>query len=324
MDSDVKEKMKQHKTIRVIRGCPCFKVFGDEKLCVNDDSILELDVMEMDPSFFNLHTTKESLEKEKADKGNLCYLCIYSNYPDNRVYCISQGWNLRIHGKDVRADELEDAMQFLSTTDKSASAELCSDCLYKFLLTLGESFTDIMSETEKMEEIKKYVDEFSIMIAIKLSETDDQMGAIGQLEDKGEELDHVAIIQRYLIQLQDQQNEYVKIHERLEREDAPCWILDLIEERQKLARLEFQFYSQVLLLRSITDFHLVIKVLYFILETSSRILALNSDIHSKIPSEEFIEKSKYDGELAILLNYKSKGRAIEHNFGNILQILGRL
>ena len=324
MGLDVKEKTDPQKTIRVIRGCPCFKVFGDEELCVNDDTILELDVMEMDPSIFSFHTTKESLEREKTDKGNLCYLSIYTNYPDNRVYCISQGWNLRIHGKDVKADDLEDAMKFLSTTDKSASAELCSDCLYKFLLTLGESFTDVMSESEKMEEIKRYVDEFSIKIAIKLSETDERMASIQNSEERNEAIDRFEIVRRYLVQLQDQQKQYSKIHDSLQKMGAEKWVLDLIEDREKIVRLEFRFYTQVLLLTSIEDFHLIMKMLYFILDSSSRILELNSDIHSKINSEEFIRTSKHYEELTILLNYRDKSRDIEHNFGNILQILERL
>ncbi len=324
MGLGVKDKIEPPKTVRVIRGCPCFKVFGDEQLCVNDDTILELDVMEIDPSLFGFNPTKESLEKEKANKGNLCYLCIYANYPDNKVYCVSQGWNLRIHGKDVKADELKDAMKFLSTTDKSASAELCSDCLYKFLLTLGESFTDVMSKEEKMEEIKRYVDEFSVKVAINLSETDEQMETVEKAEQNGEEMDPFDIIQGYLLQLQDQQNQYMEIQKNLEKQEAEKWILDLISDREKLSRFEFQFYSQVLLLRNISDFHLVIKVLHFILDTSSRILALNSDLHTRINSQEFIEKKICHEEQTIFLNYKRKARAIEHNFGNILQILGRL
>jgi hypothetical protein len=48
----------------------------------------------------------------------------------------------------------------------------------------------------------------------------------------------------------------------------------------------------------------------------------NADIYAKINSEEFIHTSKHYEELTILLNYRNKSRDIEHNFGNILQILG--
>ncbi|MFX1369432.1 MAG: hypothetical protein ACFFAY_12610, partial [Promethearchaeota archaeon] len=115
-------------SIKIVRGCPCYKVFGDEKLCVNDDSVLEIDAIELDPALFAFHKDKESMKEEQAADGNVCYTSIYVNYPDNRVYCISQGWILRIHDRDVLGDDLEDALQFLSTKDLTASAEICSEC----------------------------------------------------------------------------------------------------------------------------------------------------------------------------------------------------
>ncbi|MGQ4871610.1 MAG: hypothetical protein ACP6IT_07220, partial [Candidatus Thorarchaeota archaeon] len=162
-------------SIRLVRGCPCLKVFGNETLCVNNDEVLEVNVIEIDPSIFSFHTDKESIEKERAEEDNVCYAAIYINYPDNRVYCISQGWVLRIHGRDVPASDLEDALQFLSTKDLSASAEVCSECLYKFLLTLADTFADTMTKQEKTAEVKKYVDKFSLMIAVKHSQVDNLM-----------------------------------------------------------------------------------------------------------------------------------------------------
>jgi len=72
----------------------------------------------------------------------------------------------------VPGDDLEDALQFLSTKDLSASAEICSECLYKFILTLADTFSDMLSRKEKTDEIKRYVDKFSLMIAIKHSQMD--------------------------------------------------------------------------------------------------------------------------------------------------------
>ncbi|MFX1264424.1 MAG: hypothetical protein ACFFH0_03545, partial [Promethearchaeota archaeon] len=94
--------------IRLIRGCPCYKVFGDEKLCVNDDKVLEIEAIEIDPQLFSFHTNKESMKQEQAVDENVCYTSVFVNYPDNRVFCISQGWILRIHGRDVPGDDLED------------------------------------------------------------------------------------------------------------------------------------------------------------------------------------------------------------------------
>ncbi len=313
----------EQSAIRVVKGCPCFKVFGDERLCVNNDDILEVEVMEIDPSIFAIHKDKESIAQELAQDENVCYASIYINYPDNKVYCISQGWTLKIHGKDVPGNDLEDALQFLSTKSDE-SAEICSECLYKFILTLADTFADLMTRKEKTDEVKRYVDKFSLMIAVKLSQMDELMTSIGTEEDVDKGVDHFSFLREYLVQLLDQQQKWRKLHHQLEASDEDKWLIDLVKMREKLARLEFQFYSQTLQLRDINDFHLLIRMLKHVLESSTEILKLNEKIHEMIRSKDFLEKAQVDERLRYLKSYAEKSRAIEHNFGNILQILSRL
>ncbi|MFW9849201.1 MAG: hypothetical protein ACFFF4_08670 [Candidatus Thorarchaeota archaeon] len=311
-------------SIRVVRGCPCYKVFGNERLCVNDDDVLEVEVIEVDPSLFAFNLDKESMEKERAQEGNICYAAIYVNNPDNKVYCISQGWVLRIHGKDVPGNDLEDALQFLSTKDLTDSAEICSECLYKFILTLADTFSDLMTRKEKTDEVKKYVDKFSLMIAVKHSQMDEMMNPIGTEDEIDEGIDHFAFLRSYLVQLLEQQQSWHELCEELKRTEAEPWFSELVANREKLARLEFQFYSQTLQLRDIADFHLMIKMLQFVLKTSSEILKVNQEIHDVIRSKEFSRAVKSDNRLDILSSYGTKSRTVEHNFGNILQILSKL
>ena len=317
-------KPEQTSSIKLVRGCPCYKVFGDEKLCVNNDSVLEIDAIEIDPSIFSFHYNKDSMEEEQATDGNVCYASIYVNYPDNKVYCISQGWVLRIHGQDVPGNDLEDAMQFLSTKEISSSAEICSECLYKFILTLGDTFADALSEKEKTDEVKKYVDKFSLMIAVKHSQTDDMMEPIGTEDDIEEGVDHFEFLRNYLVQLLDQQNFWNNLAQELSEEDAEEWIQNLVSMRERLARVEFQFYSQTLQLRDINEFHMLIKMLQYVLMSSDEILDLNESIHSEIRSDKFRQLTEIDDRLDTLTGYAEKSRTIEHNFGNILQILTKL
>jgi hypothetical protein len=299
-------------------------VFGDEKLCVNNDSVLEIDAIEIDPSIFSFHPDMDSMEEERATDGNVCYASIFINYPNNKVYCISQGWVLRIHGQDVPGNDLEDAMQFLSTKEISSSAEICSECLYKFILTLGDTFSDLLTEKEKTDEVKKYVDKFSLMIAVKHSQTDQRMEPIGTEDDIEEGIDHFQFLRNYLVQLLEQQNYWAKFGNDLHDEEADAWMQELVQMRERLDRLEFQFYSQTLQLRDIQEFNMLIKMLQYILLSSDEILALNTEIHSKIRSEKFRELSGTDERFSILGEYAEKSRTVEHNFGNILQILTKL
>ena len=100
--------------------------------------------------------------------------------------------------------------------------------------------------------------------------------------------------------------------------------MHLVRERERLARLEFQFYSQTLQLRDINDFNLLIKMLQYILRTSDEILEINEKIHAEIRSERFNVIAKKDERIAVLAKYAEKSRTVEHNFGNILQILYKL
>jgi len=317
-------KQEEQGTIKLIRGCPCYKVFGDEKLCVNNDSVLEIDAIEIDPSIFSFHADKDSMVEERATEGNVCYASIFINYPNNKVYCISQGWVLRIHGQDVPGNDLEDAMQFLSTKEISSSAEICSECLYKFILTLGDTFSDLLTEKEKTDEVKRYVDKFSLMIAVKHSQTDQMMEPIGTEDDIEEDIDHFQFLRNYLVQLLEQQNYWAKFGNDLENEGADSWMQELVQMRERLDRFEFQFYSQTLQLRDIQEFNMLIKMLQYILRTSDEILALNNEIHDKIRSQQYRELSGTDERFQILGEYAEKSRTVEHNFGNILQILTKL
>ncbi len=276
------DESSSRRSIRIVRGCPCFKIFGDERLCVNDDNVLEMDVIEVDPTLFEFHMDKAAMDNERADADNVCYCSVYINYADNRVYCISQGWAIRIHNRDVRGQDLEDALQFLSTKDVSQSAEICSECLYKFLLTLSDQFADTMTKKEKTDEIKRYVDKFSIMIAVKHSQTDPTMRPIGTEADYREDLDRFDFLRNYLVQLLDQQTHWSELAGSAKQNIGDPWLVELLRDREMLARLEFQFYSQTLQLRDLHDFNLMIKMLSLILRTADDILTVNKRIHDKI------------------------------------------
>ena len=37
--------------LRLVRGCPCMKEFGEERVCINDDDVLHVKSIILDPSF---------------------------------------------------------------------------------------------------------------------------------------------------------------------------------------------------------------------------------------------------------------------------------
>jgi hypothetical protein len=171
--------------------------------------------------------------------------------------------------------------------------------------------------------VKRYVDKFSLMIAVKASQTDKMMEPIGTEDDIEEGVDHFEFLRKYLVQLLEQQHSWTELLSEFTDEEEK-WLRQIVEERVRLARLEYQFYSQTLQIRDIYDFNMLIKMLQFILKTSNDILDLNEQIHAEIRSRAFREKAESDSRLEILASYGEKSRTVEHNFGNILQILSKL
>ncbi|MHA2067786.1 MAG: hypothetical protein ACXABY_25770, partial [Candidatus Thorarchaeota archaeon] len=146
---------------------------------------------------------------------------------------------------------------------------------------------------------------------------------IGTEDDIESGVDHFGFLRKYLVQLLEQQETWsALVNEFTDKSDI--WLRQIVEMRVRLARLEYQFYSQTLQIRDIYDFNMLIKMLQFILRTSNDILDLNEQIHAEIRSRTFCEKAESDSRLDNLASYSEKSRTVEHNFGNILQILSKL
>ncbi|MFW9975743.1 MAG: hypothetical protein ACFFDQ_10780, partial [Candidatus Thorarchaeota archaeon] len=70
--------------------------------------------------------------------------------------------------------------------------------------------------------------------------------------------------------------------------------------------------------------NLLIKMLQYVLKSSDEIIELNDLIHAEIRSDRFCKLAVKDKRLNPLAGYAEKSRTVEHNFGNILQILTKL
>ncbi|MBS3795623.1 MAG: hypothetical protein KGY80_12035 [Candidatus Thorarchaeota archaeon] len=313
----------------MFKGCPCFKQFDNETLCVNNDSIKEIETINVDPSFFSSYHTKEDIDKAVGRDSGSCYCSVYLSFKDNGVYCVSQGKKLHIHGKDIPADEMQDAFRFLSTkagpgNGPEIPAVICSECVYKFLLTLSDTYSSDMSKQEQTDEIKRYIDKSSLMMVKQLVDLDKKQASPSAEKAFDENCDNFVFLRQYLAQLLDKQDFWEGLYKTIEAEEGEDWLLNLIQMRVKLARCEYNFYSQTLHIRHIDSFELLQRSLHFILRISEEIRWLNEQIHAEITSNRFLEKAKEDARLEELTAYAEKSRHIEHNFGNILQILNKI
>ncbi|MFW9982234.1 MAG: hypothetical protein ACFFE3_10020, partial [Candidatus Thorarchaeota archaeon] len=132
---------------RIAKGCPCYKEFGSsEKVCLNNDDVQPIQAISVDPSFFNSLNSKSNLKEFRSDNESMCYLVIFLDREEGLCYCVSQNQRIHINDQDVKVSEIDSALQFVTSTEKSRDGVLCSDCLYRYLRTLGESSGGFLSD----------------------------------------------------------------------------------------------------------------------------------------------------------------------------------
>jgi hypothetical protein len=302
------------KTNRTYGFCPCFSDFGGEFICVNDDDVIEIDRLQMDPSLYGSEINPEKMEGFVVGDRRTCYLSIYTY--DDCVYCVSQGWNLRIHDYDVTAEALTTAVELYSIGPQELGID-CSECIYGILLTLASPLAESLDPTERTASVKRYLDEFSLKIAVMLSERNSQKSKVADLEG----IDYFALVREYIVELMEQQEKLKNIRLELLSDESNDWLVELIQMMENLSRYQFQFYSQVLEMRRLQNFKMLMRMLYFTLKSADSIYRLNDKIHSEVFSKRFKTLPKDNDAVRSFQEYSEESRTIAHFFGNILSIM---
>ena len=144
------------------------KEFGDERVCINNDDVLPVKSMSLDPTFFAQLCSVDELHDFKSDREDMCYSLINLDVDSDNAYCVSQNREIRINKKTIRAIDIEEALDFAISSDMSGNEAICSSCLYKYLVTLTDLFEGLLSETERGEVILSYSRELVNKIASRI------------------------------------------------------------------------------------------------------------------------------------------------------------
>ncbi len=302
---------------RLVKGCPCYKEFGEEKVCINDDDVLPIRAISVDPSFFTQIENLEDLLEFKSDKENMCYLLIYLEKSGNFVYCVSRGMKLHINNREVKASDIKDALSFVSTTEHSTNGVVCSTCLYKYLVTLGDVFDDLISESERSEIIESYVKEIYMKMAVDLGGGDSE--AIGYVDESI----YSDLIRKQIEQLSRQRTELTENIGELREIEGKSHYVYLLEKYSQLCRLESVFLLQVMSLKESTDQFVAIGLLKFMIELSEQVMQINNSIREvlQILEEEKAVPQPIKNIIAINENHRRIG---EHRFANLLHLLSQV
>ncbi|MHA1933802.1 MAG: hypothetical protein ACW97A_00850 [Candidatus Thorarchaeota archaeon] len=300
------------RSLRVVRGCPCYREYGSEKVCVNNDDVRAINTILIDLSFFENMTSDEALQDFKSEKENMCYILVNLNTDDNLVYCVSQGDHLSIHSKAVKATDIDAALQFVTTTQMSQDGVICSSCLYKYLVTLGDHSEELLTQRERADVIISYVKTMAANMAINLEQ---DLEEVPTSQDAQRDL-----ITTQISRLMDEKATWSERIMDLNTTNGNEKLEKLYEQYKLLSRLESVFLFQATMLLDATDELVALGQLRFMVEVAERILGLCKEIREA--SRNLIGSSEIDSDIISLLGkYSLRRKQTENKIGNLSKIL---
>jgi hypothetical protein len=294
----------------LVKGCPCYREFGDEKVCLNNDTVFPINAISVDPGFFSQLDSRALLEEFQSHNISMCYLLMFLDRAEGFCYCVSQNQRIRINDKDVRTSEIDSALQFVTTAEKSRDGILCSECLYRYLRTLGESSEDFVTDSEREEIIATYVRELATNMAIQLS----------MYEGKQERAQFNDHLWNYLREINRSRSHWASMILNLKKSGATGDLIELIDAYRTLARLESVFLFQVLSLDDPSEETDPLSVLRFMVGVSERVISVNNFIREK--TNNLMEHGALPSNVQEMLSQHSEARkTTEYKFSNLVSAL---
>jgi len=298
---------------KLVKGCPCYKEFGVEKVCLNNDDVLPVNSISIDPGFFGQAESIQELIPFRSDKPEMCYLLIYLDDSTGNTFCVSQGQEIRINRKVVAANEIKAALHFVIASEQSSDGIVCSSCLYKYLMTLGETFEDLLSEGERAEIISGYVKNVTTEMAIYLS------GA----SRMGTDTENLEIINSRISELVRLRSECAALSQALSETTHPIDSVNLVESYRLLFRLEAVFLFQVITLRESADQNISIGLIRFMVELAERVMHLIDEIRDStinLRNAESIPQELED----FLSKHSEIRKSTETRFTDLIRLLAQI
>jgi hypothetical protein len=299
---------------RLVKGCPCYKEFAGlekEKICLNNDDVIPINAISIDPSFFEQIVSVDDLTEYKSDNESMCYLLIFLDRKEGYCYCVSQGQRISINERDVKTSEIDSALEFVTSADRSKDGVICSDCLYKYLRTIGEASTGFLTDQEREEIITSYVREVSMRMAAELSGISLKSTSDAEYEKN---------VRQYIKRINDSRTPWAALMNKLKRADADKTLLELVEHYRAFYRLEAIFLSQVLDFKTTSNELDALSTLKFMVNIAEKVIQLSDTIRDK--TNDLIERKKMSSELQEKFKkHIEKRRNTEYSFSNLVNVL---
>lgn len=299
---------------QVVNGCPCYRQFGDEKVCLNNDDVVPINAISIDPSFFEQISHIDELTEYKSDKESMCYLLMYLDRKSGFCYCISQGQKLSINKKDVKTTEIDSALQFVTTTERNRNGVICSDCLYKYLRTLGEASEGFLTDSEREEIVASYVRNVSTRMAVELS---------GYPTSGFSDENYQQHVRLYIKKLNQTRSQWASLTLKLKEKNGDKTLTELVDHYRALHRLEAVFLFQVLSLNENLEESDPLETLRFMVGVSEKVIVLSDSIREK--THNLLERKAMSKELQdSFRKHSEKRKETEYKFSNLVRVLNEI
>ncbi len=297
-----------------MKGCPCYRQFGDEKVCLNNDDVFPINAISVDPSFFEQISCIDNLVEYKSDNESMCYLLTYLDREGGYCYCVSQGKRININKKDVKVSEIDSALQFVTTTDKNRDGVICSDCMYKYLRTLGEASEGFLTDSEREEIVASYVKDISTRMAAELS---------GYSEDSFSDENYEQHVRFYIKKLKQTRSQWASLTMKLKEKNGDKTLTELVDHYRALHRLEAVFLFQVLSLDENKEESDPLETLRFMIGVSEKVIMLSDLIREK--THDLLDRKAMNKELQdSFRKHSEKRKETEYKFSNLVKVLSEI
>jgi hypothetical protein len=301
---------------RIVKGCPCLKEFGREKVCLNNDDVMPITTITIDPVFFGSATSIEDLTELRSNSESMCYCLVFLDRNSEHTYCVSQGQIVRINGRRVKASEIHAALQFVTASEQAGDGVICSSCLYKYLLTLGDTFEELLTDEERADLISSYLRRVTAQMAADL------IGVTEHSDDQDSEILDSLINDR-IKELLDLRSEWAGVIHDLTSNESDSRIIALAEQNRLLTRLEGVFLFQVSILRESHDAQVSLGLLRFMIEVAERVVRIIEGI--KEMNRDLQNTGQIPDEIGTLLQKHDAGRSKnELWFRNLVRMLNQI
>jgi len=302
---------------KLVKGCPCYKEFiglEKEKVCLNFDDVLPINAISVDPSFFERIEAVDDLVQYKSNNSSMCYLLIYLDRKEGHCYCISQARRININKMDVKTAEIDSALQFVTSAERSRDGVICSDCLYKYLKTLGEASSGFLNDFEREEIVTSYVREVSRRMAAELSSYSSSTFSDTEYQEH---------VKKYIKRINQSRSQWAALTTKLKKANADKILLELVDHYSTFYRLEGIFLSQVLELENTSSEMDALSALRFMVSISEKVIKLSDMIREK--TNIMIERNLMSTEVQEKLRkHSQKRKNTEYRFSNLVRVLSEI